>query len=692
MIYRPTLTIYLGINTQHLLGFTGTKMKRTPHKLLRLTSFLGLFAASIASPAVMAATVDEDISLETLLEMDITELMDIEINLVSRSNERYFTTAAATYVITQEDIKRSGLRSIPELLRLVPGFHVGHIDANKWGISSRKPASQFTSDMLVLMDGRTLFTPLFNGTYWNVQDTFIEDIDRIEIIRGPGSAAWGANAINGIINIITKSAQDTQNTYLYAAAGEGEMRSELGFRQGFNIDDKTYGRFYAKKRHKDHGEYLDATNSNNTFGFPVGEEAHDDGQYAQLGFRIDQLRNGSELTIQGDVYDGSLGDIRKGSAAGTISPSVADTNSIDVSGFNLIFNWKNKITDNQSLSTTAYIDMTDRQDEAFNDHREVADIDIQHDITWGQQHTSWGLSYRYHRDNTSNSNSSSIARPRLNLYPTSKTDHLAELFIQNKSELIADKLFLTIGSKFEENDYSGSEHQPSARLSYTPDKQQTFWLATSRSVATPTRGGDLYLDYNDLAPCIFPVDPVLGCIIDITSTVSISYTKELGYRNIINDRHIIDIALYYQTLNNSDTHNSGIEINTRHELTKNWKLEYWFAQQYSYTESTGDKVYNKLLQTPTMHLRSYYNISKNLQFDLLAYYVADKLNKAGSSLLAQSYTRLDAHVNWQYDKNIDIDFSVTNLTDDVHSEEREDTSRVNTGVNRGYFVKLNYKF
>jgi iron complex outermembrane recepter protein len=673
--------------------FTGNKMKTVTTIIRKLSYALGL-AGALSAPLTAYADSIDDIPFSKLLEMDITELMNIEVSLVSRNSERLFATPAATYVITQEDIKRSGLRSIPELLRLVPGFHVGHIDANKWAISSRFPASQFSSEMLVLMDGRTLYSPLFNGTYWNIQDTFLEDIERIEVIRGPGGSVWGANAINGIINIITKSADNTPGRYAYASVGKGEMRSEFGYRQGFEVDDKTHARVYAKTRYKDRGEYLDSTESTNNNFFPVGSEASDYGKYAQAGFRIDKaLNNNSKITMQGDIYDGKSHDIRKNTFS-----SVADTNVIDIYGFNLDVNWKYTINDNQSLTTTAFIDVTDRHDDAFNDHREVTDIDIQHDISWGKQLTSWGLGIRYHTDDTSNSNSPSTVTPRLNLDPPSITDHLYQLFIQNKSELIINKLSLTLGSKFEHNDYSGSEYQPSARLSYTPDKKHTLWAASSRSVNTPTRGGrDLYLDFNDfIASCSAvggTIDPNLGCILDISNTTaSVYYTKELGYRNILNDQHMFDITLYYQTFNSNNTHNAGLEINTRHELTDNWQLEYWFAQQRTYTGSGDNKIYNHALQTPTMHLRSYWDITTNLKFDLLTYYVPKKQNTTGTSNLADSYTRLDAHIGWQYNKNLDIDFVITNIADDVHAEERENVSRVNTGVNRGYSIKLNYLF
>jgi iron complex outermembrane recepter protein len=666
----------------------GEKM-RTASLILSIISALGI------SHSTFAISVNEDIPLSTLLEMDISELMSIEVNVASRSTERLFNTPAAAYVITQEDIRRSGHRSIPELLRLVPGFHVGRIDANKWGISSRDAGNQFSKNMLILMDGRTLYSPLFNGIYWNLQDTLIEDIERIEIVRGPGGALWGANSISGVVNIVTKSATDTQDGLVYFGAGQGEMQAEAGFRQGFQIDDKTSARLYIKQRHIDHGEYLNSIESSNNNFFPVGTDAYDDGQYSQLGFRLDRSPdNKSELTLQGDIYDGKTRDIRKNSFN-----TIADTNDINVHGFNLLANWKYKFSDNQSFSSTTYLDVTDQQDDAFNDHREVFDFEVQHDILWSNQHTSWGFGARYHKDDTSNSNSNSTVTPRLNLTPPSKTDHLYHLFLQNKSEIIDNILFLTVGSKFEDNDYSGNEHQPSARLSYTPDEKHSLWLSASQSASTPTRGGqDLYLDFNDFfASCVasgFTLDPQLGCILDI-STVDVAtsvFTKELGYRGFFNKSHMIDIAIYHQTFNDSANHNTGLEIITRHEITNNWKLEYWFVQQRHYIDNAGIDSLNQSLQSPTMHLRSYWNITPSVQFDLLAYYTSEKKNVSGTNLAAESYERLDSHIYWKYNKHIEFNLAITNITNGVHAEELEDTSRINTGVKRGYFIKMDYTF
>jgi len=675
-------------------------MNLTPLKSIRLASTLALTCALSIIQSVHAISVDEDTPFSTLLEMDISELMNIDVNLATRNQERLFTSPAAIYVITKEDIKRSGLRSIPELLRLVPGLHVGKIDANKWAINSRDVSSQFSASMLVMMDGRSLYTPLFNGTYWHIQDTLLEDIERIEIIRGSGGSAWGANAINGVINIITKSSTSTQGGYTHVGGGQGEMRSELAFRHGVKIDNNTSARFYAKTRHLDHGEYLNNTESNNNGFYPVGEEAFDDGQYAQTGFRIDSNTSADDLlTFQVDYYQATSHDLRKNSLS-----TISDTNSIEASGVNLLSRWTHHFSEQSTITSQLYLDITDQQDDSFHDHQETIDLDMQHDYRWNNQLTSWGIAARRYSDNSGASNATSAVTPRLSISPGDKTDRLYQLFVQNKSSLLDDKLTITVGSKFEDNDYSGNEYQPSARISWTPDETQTWWLAFSRSVITPTRGGqDLYLDFNDFfASCASvggTIHPQLGCIIDVSTTDDSTITKstELGYRKSITKKHLIDLAVYYDKFSGFNslqrTHNYGIELNTRHELTDDWRLEFWLAQQKAFLiNNLNEEIERQSLQTPTMHIRSYWNIFDDWQLDILAYYVDEQHNTSGTTLITDAYTRIDMHIGWRIKSNMNLDIALTNINNEVHAEDREPLTRINTGIRRGIFAKLDYSF
>ncbi|MCK4305607.1 MAG: TonB-dependent receptor plug domain-containing protein, partial [Candidatus Eisenbacteria sp.] len=230
-----------------------------------------------------------------LTEISLEDLMSIEVTSVSKKVERLSEVAAAIYVLTQRDIRRSGVTTIADALRLVPGLYVGRIDANKWTVTSRGFSANFANKLLVLIDGRSVYTPLFSGVFWDVQDVLLEDIERIEVIRGPGASLWGANAVNGVINIITKKTEDSQGG-LARAGGGSEERGFGSFRYGGEIGSGASFRVYGKYFDRDHS--VDST----------GADATDDWDVLRAGFRIDwQLSDRNSLTFQGDIYDGDAG-------------------------------------------------------------------------------------------------------------------------------------------------------------------------------------------------------------------------------------------------------------------------------------------------------------------------------------------------------------------------------------------------
>jgi len=280
-----------------------------------------LAVAMVVAPAAMAANMEER---RALFEMELEELLALEISVASRtSNSRWLTPAAVT-VITQDDISRSGLRTLPEILRLVPGMHVGRIDGNKWAIASRRAPSRYAADMLILMDGRTLYNPMFGGTYWDIQDTIIEDIDRIEVIRGPGGSSWGANAVTGIVNIVSRPARLTPGGMLAAGGGAGEIRSETAARWSGKVADNTWLRVYGKSRELAEGEWLpagkDRTLNREIFPgagvLPAGDGAGDGQSAMREGFRLEhQAPSGLRLTASGEAYDAESSDMRLNTTA-----------------------------------------------------------------------------------------------------------------------------------------------------------------------------------------------------------------------------------------------------------------------------------------------------------------------------------------------------------------------------------------
>ena len=621
----------------------------------------------------------DSLDLEQLFDLDIQQLMDIEVTLSSRNQERQFSTPAASYVITREDIRRSGLRSIPELLRLVPGVHVGKIDANKWGINIRDNTNQFSGSMLVLMDGRTLYNPLFAGTRWEAQDYILEDIERIEVIRGPGGAAWGANAVNGIINIVTRTAHDTQGTLVFAGGGRGEVRTDLGFRHGLETGDKVHLRVYEKTRRTDRGEYLDNLVSNNDDDFPVGSDAFDDGRLNQTGFRLDwDIDKQNAFTLQGDYYKGRLHDIRH------LSFGVIP-NEVNISGSNLLSRWNHRLNDNSSISLQAYLDSTERKDSSFEEEYTTADIDFQHDFTLASHAITWAVGARRTSDDTYNPSVFALS-------PASRTDRLYSAFVQDRWQAIENQLWLTLGLKEENNDFTGNEYQPSVKLAWTPDTKNTWWASFSKVVRTPSRGDhNAILDFGG-GTTIAIGDPALE-----SKQVK---TSEIGYRSVISSHSLLDISLFYNHIDDKNVdptaprehHAKGIEINTHHEINNDWKIEFWIVSHQLYNEdpTTGIVAEDKQIADPSAHFRSYWNINSRWQLDMLLYYNDEEMHNS-NTVTIESYTRVDFHIGWNPSTNLSVDMTLSNMLDDVHGEAREGT-RINTGVNRGFYARLAYRF
>ena len=333
---------------------------------LRIWSSLGWYVFAglcLATMPVWAASNQAD---DELFDLSLGELLNLEVTSVSKKAQPLSKAAAAIFVITNEDIRRSGVTSIPEALRMVPGLQVAQVDGNKWAISARGFNRRFSDKLLVLMDGRSLYTPLFSGVFWDAQDNLLEDIDRIEVIRGPGSTLWGANAVNGVINIITKSAADTQGGLLSAGVGD-EERGYAGLRFGGSVGDLGHYRVYTKYFDRD-GNQAVAT----------GQETADDWDQARAGFRMDlAFGDGDDLTLQGDVYHGESGETVTNPI---LTPPYLERSNRDqdLSGFNLLARWNHRISADDHFSLQTYFDKTHRDFNYLEEDRYTFDIDFEY--------------------------------------------------------------------------------------------------------------------------------------------------------------------------------------------------------------------------------------------------------------------------------------------------------------------------
>lgn len=442
--------------------------------------------------------------------MSLADLMKVEVTTVSRMPEPTGGVTAAVFVITQDDIRRSGATSVPEVLRLAPGVEVARINAGVWSIGIRGFADRLARSMLVLIDGRAVYSPLFAGTYWETQETLLSDIDRIEVIRGPGGTLWGANAVNGIINIITKPAADTQGLSLLAGSGSQE-RLLAGARYGGTrgaVNYRAYGRV-ADRAPEFHGN---------------GDD-FDSWRSGQAGFRADWALGGDRAaTVQGDVYTARLGE--RPTLALYASP-YAQTSEIKapLSGGNLLARLGGPTTHNGDYQLQLYYDRTNRHEMPVSEARDTLDVDFQHALRQGNRNAlNWGLGYRVTTGRIT------AIEPTF-FTPNNRTDTLVSAFLQDELTLVPDRWRLTAGTKLEHNAYTGAELQPTIRLRWTPNDRNTVWAAGTRAVRTPSRVETDYSTTSFIGLTGTPAIPTFVRLQPDPAFVSEKLTSyELGYR------------------------------------------------------------------------------------------------------------------------------------------------------------------
>jgi len=669
---------------------------------MRSNLCLALAVTSLLSgfPAKMLAG---DINNDTdLANMSLQDLTDIDVTSVSKRSEKASQTAAALYVITQEDIRRSGLQSIPELLRMVPGLQVAQSGSQNWAVTSRGFDSQFANKLLVMIDGRTVYDPLFSGVYWDVQNVMLEDVDRIEVIRGPGASLWGANAVNGVINIITKNAKDTQGGLMTAAVGTQERDAEAA-RYGGTVGDLSY---------RTYGQYFDYNQQNFTNGNGAGDPWYN----AQGGFRMDWNGTGKDTgTLQGDVYNGQENATRFFPVTSTVSPSLfqAISDTDDVSGMNMLGRWKHEFNSDSDTTLQTYYEDTIRKSEFTNSswHTQTLDFDFQHNWTLNPYNNiTWGLGYR--RINSADGNSVYI-----NFTPENFYENLYSAFLQDKIPLIQDKLFLTAGSKFEHNDFSGFEYEPSVRLSWLPSEKQTVWAAVSRAVRTPDPANQ---DFSII------LNPAVHTPTELVAEQgSLAYESEdlvayeLGYRVMPREDLSIDITAYYNDYSNLtstspgipalrfdpmlgnyvyvpliETNNNGgethgVELASTWEVTRNIKLNGSYTFYYSHLNITDSSLVTQQGTAPNQqfNLRSYVNLPYNLQWDTMLYRVS-----ALPEIPVEPYTRLDTRIGYSPMKGLDLSIIGQNLLQSEHQEYSPFIYETPEEIGRSVLAKATFRF
>ncbi|AMK77518.1 iron complex outermembrane receptor protein [Methylomonas methanica] len=631
-------------------------------------------------------------------DFSINELMQMEVSSASRKSQTVSDTAAAAFVISQEDIRRSGATSIPDALRLAPGLEVAQINASVWAVTARGFNGRYANKLLVLMDGRTVYTPLFSGVFWDLQDTLMEDIDRIEVIRGPGAVMWGANAVNGVINIITKKAKDTQGN-LFVAGGGNQERGFAGYRHGGRVGDDGSYRVYAKTFERD------------TFVSADGNRLHDDWRSVQGGFRIDdRISNDSRYTVQGDVYRKNVGNTVP---AQTVAPPFNTPFNVDehAEGANLLARWEGNLGDGSEFMLQGYYDRVNFSAAALSDSQDMLDIDFQHRLHPNSDHDlMWGASYRFIHSAATNS-------AAISFNPNSLGYHNGSVFVQDDITLIDDTLRLTLGTKLEESHFGNTQVQPNARLMWTPDPKHSVWASVSRAARTPSRGEAQANIALGSAPPPFTMIQVMGQP-DPNLRAEKVFAAEIGYRTQWTDKistditafsnHYTDLIMFRQGVLDLTTltqpmiwYNNTREVTTRGiEIAGEWQALDWMRFTGNYSHLKIERPYDTnnpdiagLSPRHRGSLRWQMDLPEKIKLDLTLRHVG-KLAAVGQEV--QAYTTFDARLAYEPYTGLELAVIAQNLFSPRHPEYRDSSAISLPGsaleVPRSIYGKLSWRF
>lgn len=632
-----------------------------------LAGTVGLLLFSVADAAISA---ESAFSARELKTMSLEDLLEVQVISVSRSLEDWRTAPTAISVLTNDDIRRSGAVRLAEVLRLAPGIHLGRDAGSGYAINARGFSSAVGNKMEVLLDGRSLYTPLFAGVSWNIQDTLLLDLDRVETVRGPGAVLWGSNAVNGVINFVSKSADETQGLLVSGGSGT-EERGFVGIRYGDKLGLNSYYRAYFK--HVDRDETI----------FGDGSSASDSLRQSQGGFRIDSfLSSVGHFSVQGDLYFNRT-QRRVGASA-------------RYQGGNLLARWEHSLADDSHLQIQTYYDrnISDVPTDFYED-RNTAELELIYRFRSFEHHQLIaGLLYRHSADETG------LGRSYI-FSPASRTIRLFGGFIQDEIVLLPERLTLTVGSKFENNDFTGFELQPSVRLAFRPTPRQTLWTSISRAVRTPTRAEhDAFFRSDVPVPLVlFRGDR------DFDSETLVAF--EAGYRVQPNNNLFFDLALFlnrYDKLRTFSLESPAEPLILRNaregdtagaELMITWQPTPWWRLTGSYSYFHEDLHLKPGIIDPTggfletndaphaAKLMSALNLPHNVEIDLAFRYV-DRLPMPYVS----SYLELDVRFGWRPTPALELSLVGRNLLDASHPEFAATVAPVE--IQRSAYVQITW--
>ena len=603
-----------------------------------------------------------------LADLSLQELADLPVTSVSKRPESLADAAASIFVITNDDIRRSGARTLPEALRLAPNLEVGQATANNWAISARGSNETYADKLLILVDGRIIYNPIFSGTFWDVQNVMLEDVDRIEVISGPGGTLWGTNAVNGVINIITKRAGDTEGALV--SAGGGRPGADADARWGGSAGESGSYRVYALTS----DDYPSSTEA----GVPV----HDGLRTTQAGFRADWTGAVQQFNLQGDAYS-------------TDEDSGLSLGGGHMTGFNLMSHWDDNFSDGSAVSALAYYDHASRYvPGSYGDRLDIVDAELQHVLPeWRAQRITWGLSYRYAWDAWHN-----LPGPAaIVFYPASTKQAWSSVFGQDEIHL-APAWRLIAGARLERGPYTGYEFLPNLRLAWQPEANLLTWLAASRAVRDPAR-----LDTNWYAPA----NPPYLLAPDGSFTSESVNVYELGFRSDMHDwswsaaayhndyMHVrtttlVSAAPVQVTLGNGMTlTENGFEAWATYKPRDNWRVQLGYNALHQDFALAPNALPNSIPSEGDdapewWSLRSSYDFAGGFELDITVRHSGSLPNA-----YIPAYTTGDVRLGWASGQHWDFSLLAQNLFGPAHTEYNPQGPTSQFG--RGLYARLTWR-
>jgi len=666
---------------------------------------------SLAVLLVNPLLADTGDKLPDFSSLSLEELSAVKVTSVSKKEQKLSRVAAAVYVMTQEEIHRSGMTNVADLLRLVPGISVARLNSSSWAVTSRGFNGRYAANLLVLIDGRSVYTPIFGGVYWDMSMPLLNDINRIEVIRGPGASIWGANAVNGVINIITKSAGEVKGTSVEAGGGTAE-RAFGQIRYG---SQATAGISYRT--------YLNASD-HSALQTPYGQKGGDGWSDEQGGFRVDGTRRNSGWQLEGDLYRNQRSEVGDLPSPQAGFAQVLSNQHFTGTSANVAFEWHRQLTEGTDLKINSYYDFMSRPEPgAALVETRTGDFEIQYHAAEKYHDISVGLSDRV---NYVGGPPSGI----ISMNPSQLTYQVGSGFAQDEIHLAQDRVLLTAGIKLEHDFFAGWRPQPTVRALWAPNKHHSAWAAISRATQTPTvyeRDVTAEVESEAASPSTFGLPVVAAVTGSAAYQPSIMTAYEIGYREQVSTQFSIDIAGFYDSYRQLQTENLGNlslvlgsqpyllqqvaftnnlnavarggEISAMYHPFSRWKL----AASYSHLDvhphmlatAPADTLNPSETATPRNNwkIQSFLNLAQAVQLDTLLFTSGAVISPAyPTAIVVPPHTRLDVRLGWRVSPRFEISVSGQDLLNPRHLELVPEAGTVVREAIRGYYLRTTWRF